>query len=438
MQIDTIYQDIHLKDGDVVVFGCSFGPDSMALFKSLVLLRNKIDIKLVCAHVHHGKRKESDQEKEDLEAYCQQYNVIFEYMKIEHYSDDNFHNEARHIRYQFFKDVADKYHATYIMTAHHADDLMETILMRMTRGSTLEGYSGFKKVSQLGEYTLYRPFISYTKDQLLSFDKQHHVPYALDASNDSNVYTRNRYRKVILPFLKQEDPNVHQKFIKYSQTLQEADAYIKQQTITAVSNVIDDNLLDIPLFLQQDHYLQKRILEYLLHQFYQDDLILLGEKHVEILQKLARSRRANAMIFLPNDILAIKKYNKLYLQKNIDVISNYDMEINDLVWLPNHHVLKVVAQSSGNSNAMTRLSSKEVKLPLRVRTREEGDVMAIKGGGHKKIKDIFIDKKIPLKERDTWPIVVDATNQIVFLPGLKKSKFDRKKDEIYDIILEYE
>ena len=95
-------------------------------------------------------------------------------------------------------------------------------------------------------------------------------------------------------------------FIKY--------ANVVSPTIFAVLVLVltfNYNLLDIPLFLQQDHYLQKRILEYLLHQFYQDDLILLGEKHVEILQKLARSRRANAMIFLPNDILAIKKNNKL-------------------------------------------------------------------------------------------------------------------------------
>ena len=122
MNIRNLYQDLNLKNNDVIVFGCSFGPDSMALFRSLLSLRDDKNIKLVCAHVNHGKRKESEQEKKDLEQFCIKHQVLFEYIKIDHYGDDNFHNEARNIRYHFFEKIVEKYHAQYLMTAHHGDD----------------------------------------------------------------------------------------------------------------------------------------------------------------------------------------------------------------------------------------------------------------------------------------------------------------------------
>jgi len=438
MKIEELYSDIEINPADTIVFGCSYGPDSMALFKSLLMLREKCRIHLVCAHVHHGKRRESDDEKIALEKYCQKNQVIFEYMKIEEYGDDNFHNEARNIRYHFFEQLAEKYHAKCIMTAHHGDDLMETILMRIVRGSTLEGYSGFKKKMYLNGFLIYRPFIFMSKNDLLEFNKKYHVEYAIDASNDSMVYTRNRYRKVVLPFLKQEDPFVHYKFLKFSHTLQEANDYIHQQMSNAINKVMRDEYLLIEPFLKQDLFLQRRILEDYLRRFYQDDLILIGEKHIDLLLKFISSKKANATVSLPNDVSVVKEYQKLYLRKNTAILSNYEIEVGDHVILPNHHVLKRVLEVNGNSNYITRLSSKNVILPLRVRTREIGDRIFMKGGGHKKVKDIFIDKKIPVKDRDMWPIVVDGSNRIVFIPGLKKSKFDRKKEEFYDIILKYE
>ena len=123
--------------------------------------------------------------------------------------------------------------------------------------------------------------------------------------------------------------------------------------------------------------------------------------------------------------------------RNPSLLSSYEIEIDKDVMLPNGHKLELLDSVKGNSNNIIKLSSKEVTLPLIVRTRKVGDVMAIKGGGHKKIKDIFIDSKIPISDRDLWPIVVDSRGRIVFVPGLKKSKFD-KTNEFYDIILRYE
>ena len=117
---------------------------------------------------------------------------------------------------------------------------------------------------------------------------------------------------------------------------------------------------------------------------------------------------------------------------------DYNIEINKFVNLPNGKNLEVIIDDDSNSNFVCRLNSSEIKLPLSVRNRKDGDKISIKGMlGRKKIKDIFIDEKIALHEREIWPVVVDADGNIVWIPGLKKSKFDKTKTENYDIILRY-
>ena len=173
-------------------------------------------------------------------------------------------------------------------------------------------------------------------------------------------------------------------------------------------------------------------------EFYQDDLILINDKHIELLFNLINSKKANTTVNLPNEVLAIKSYNYLELKRVSEQIDSYEIEFNEYVELPNNRVIEKIVDTSLNSNNICRLNSSEVALPLIVRTRRLGDKISVKGlNGSKKVKDIFIDKKIKLDDRDVWPIVVDSKGVIVWLPGLKKSKYDKKKAESYDIILKY-
>ena len=438
MDVFDLYKDIKIKDGNVLVFGCSYGPDSMALFKTLLELRKKYDIKLVCAHINHSKRKASEVEKTELEEFCKKNDVIFEYMKIEKYGDDNFHNEARNIRYRFFEEVVLKYNALCLLTAHHGDDLMETILMRISRGSTLKGYAGFKKIVKMDGYFIYRPFISLTKEELVCYCHKYNIPYAIDASNNSNAYTRNRYRKEVLPFLKNEDKKVHLKYLKFSSLLNEANDFIEEEASKAIKKVIFDNKLCIDKYLELNKFLQRIVLEKFISCFYQDDLILINDKHLDLIEKVIKSKKSNSVINLPNDVEVVKSYNFLSISRNPSLISSYEIEVSDEVLLPNGHKLRRLDEVLGNSNNIIKLSSKDLSLPLIVRTRKIGDTISIKGGGHKKVKDVFIEAKIPLKERDIWPVVVDSVGHIVFIPGLKKSKFDKTNNDFYDIILRYE
>ncbi len=434
----SIEDNFKFNTGDVIVIGCSAGPDSMALVDMLLKIREKYSLSLIVAHVNHNVRVESIDEALYIKEYCVKNSILFETMTIEKYGDDNFENEARNIRYNFFENVVYKYGANYLMTAHHGDDLVETIMMRIVRGSNLKGYSGFKMIVDMTDYKIVRPLIYYTKKELEEYDEMNNVKYFVDKSNSSDKYTRNRYRKYLLPFLKSEEENVHLKFLRFGDNLSAACNFINKERDKALRRVLLADALVIDKFILEDPYIQREILYYLLSEFYQDDLILVGDKHIDLILDLIYSKRANSFVNLPNDVIANKCYNMLELKRDVFEITNYEIEFDEYATLPNGHVIERVLDTSDNSNSICRLDSSEITLPLIVRTRRLGDKMAVKGmDGTKKIKDIFIDSKINLTERDSWPIVVDSKGKVVWIPGVKKSKFDKKKVDSYDIILKY-
>ncbi|MDD2377672.1 MAG: tRNA lysidine(34) synthetase TilS [Bacilli bacterium] len=427
-----------IKYGDTIVVAVSGGPDSMALLHILSRLKKAIDIEVICAHVNHNLRKESYDEKIFVEKFCVNHQIVFESMVIEDYGDDNFHNEARSKRYNYFAQIVKKHHAKYLLTAHHADDLMETILMRIVRGSTLRGYSGFSEELSMGEYTILRPFIKNTKDEILEYLKKNKISYAQDSSNFKDVYTRNRFRKYIVPQFKKEDRNVHQKFYKFSRTLLEYNDYIDKQVKKVMKKVYNQETLNIEYFLKEERVIQMKIIYNILEHIYQDDLMLITDHHADLLYNIITSKRANVTIHLPNNIQAIKTYNNLVLVPLEQKSDEYEIELITYINLPNGKNIEVTEKSDQTDNFICRLDKDEVKFPLHVRSRKNGDKMYVKGMlGRKKINDIFIDEKISTHERDLWPIVVDSGDNIVWLPGLKKSKFDKTKKEKYDIILRY-
>jgi len=275
-------------------------------------------------------------------------------------------------------------------------------------------------------------------DKLQKKFKENNIPYRIDQSNNKDKYTRNRYRKKVLPFLKDEDKNVHKKFLKFSEVLQEVNLFLDKERNKVIKRVIKNGKVLVDKFLEVDLFLQKEILYYLMQEFYQDDLILINDRHISLIFNVINSKRANMVIDLPNGVQAVKSYEVFYLRRETDELTCYEIELSEYAKLPNGHVIKMIESTVDNSNNICRLCSEEIVLPLVVRTRKVGDKISLKGiDGSKKIKDIFIDSKISLDSRDLWPIVEDGMGRIVWIPGLKKSKFDKKKSEKYDIILKY-
>ena len=439
---EYLVKELEWKDGDVVVAGISGGPDSMALLHLLIrtwraLFIKDIKITIVCAHVNHKVRKESDEEEIFVKEYCEKNRVIFDCYHIEKYDDENFHKDARDKRYNYYEELVNKYHAKYLFTAHHGDDLMETILMRITRGSTLKGYSGFSKVVQMKNYKLIRPLIEVTKQEIAEYDEKNKIEYAIDKTNFDDVYTRNRFRKYFLPLFKKEEKNVHHKFLKFSNTILEANNYIEKQANIKMKKIYVNNVLNIEDFLKEEHIIQMHIIYSIFEKIYGDNLKHITDKHISLFYELLVSKKGNCYIKLPNNMIAKKEYNKCMIVP-LEVNNNYNFEFKDYILLPNGKRIEKIEDTELNGNDICRLDSKEIKLPLYIRNRINGDKMSILGmNGRKKVNDIFIDNKIIKSERDIWPVVVDSNENIVWLPGLKKSKFSKQKNEKYDIILKY-
>ncbi len=434
-----LLNDLKLNSDSIICAGISGGPDSMALLDLLIKIKKELGLTLIVAHVNHNVRKESEEEEKYVREFSLNNNLVFESMKIENIGDDNFENEARTIRYNFFDDVCKKYNANYLMTAHHGDDLIETVLMRIVRGSTLKGYSGFSKIVEKDSYTLVRPLITVTKDELVEYCKENNVKYYIDKTNLEDVHTRNRYRKYVLPFLKSENKAVHEKFLKYSETLLMYNDYIEREVKEHFNKVMTDGILDIDKFKELDELIQTKIIYNILERIYGDDLLIITNAHVKLVFDLINSEKAQGFVHLPNNLKVVKTYNKIELEFDDVIEDKYEIEISDIVNLPNgKNIVSLKDDIKDNSNNIIRLSSNKVVMPLYVRTRRNGDKIEVKGmEGHKKVNDIFIDCKIKTKDRDIWPIVCDSENNVVWIPGLKKSKFDAQKEEDYDIILRY-
>ena len=434
----NIENNFKFNKGDCIVVGCSGGPDSMALVHMLLSIREKYELSIVIALVNYNVRDESTEEANYVRKFAEKNNLVFEYLSIDEYGDDNFENEARNIRYNFYDKLVKEYNANYVMTAHHGDDLIETILMKIVRGSNISGYAGFKKVVEMDNYKIVRPLIEYTKDELIQYDKENKVKYYVDKTNFDSTYTRNRYRKEILPFLKNENDEVHKKFLKFSNTLLQANYFIIKERNKAIKRCVIDETIKIDKFKLEDEYIQKEIIYYLFSKFYQDDLFLVNDLHINLLLELINNNKSNTSVNLPNEVVAVKNYNNVEIKKVTDQINSYEIELIDEVVLPNDHKIIRIEETDLNSNDICRLNSKEINLPLVVRSRRLGDRISLKNSGSRKIKDIFIDRKIKIEDRNIWPIVVDSSDQVVWIPGIKKSKFDKSKNDSYDIILKYQ
>ena len=424
-------------ENDTVVAAISGGPDSMLLIDILVSLRTKLNIKIVVAHVHHNLRKESDEEAIMVEKYCKENNLVFEMMKINEYPNNKFSEEiARKIRYEFFDEIMKKYNSDILFTAHHGDDLIETVLMRLTRGSSLKGYAGFEAISIDRGYKIARPLIYLTKDQILELLYDKNISFAKDLSNEKDDYTRNRYRKYILPELKKENKNVHYKFIDFNEKILLAHNYIKKEAEKYYDECVIGDEIEIDKFNTLDKIIKINLLEKYLKKIYINNITDITNKHINIIIDYM-DNKINTKINLPNNKKGIIEYNRFKIIENIKD-QTYEYTFIDKIDLPNGKSIMIDNSTNLTTNYVIHLNSKEIKLPFHVRCKRCGDKMTVKNMlGSKKVSDIFTDFKLSKELRDTYPVVTDDTGEIIWIPGIKKSHLDRKKEEKYDIILKY-
>lgn len=418
-----------------VLVALSGGPDSILVLKLLIELKEQLDINIVCLHVNHNLRKESVEEAKLLKNLCETQQLIFEEKVIKSYKNNKFTEaEARNERYKFFDEMIEKYNSTILVTGHHNDDLLETIIMRLVRGSTLKGYSGIEGKKKRKSYIILRPLLTLTKDEILTYLDNNNVKYFNDYTNEEDTYLRNRIRKMIKG-LKKENSNLSKQVLKYSLELKKADDYIEKATIKEFHRVFD-NYIDLNKFKDLDDYIQERVLRYYLSLVYgEEQEVLISNNLIEI-KKVISSQKPNIKSDLPLNKKVIKEYNKLYIS-DPSIIKNYKMLLKKDLILPNGYQI-TETEEEGTNNYYCYLSRDDIKLPLYVRNYSNEDKIEVLGmNGSKKVKDIFINEKIGLSERESWPVLIDGDNKILWVPGLKKSKYDGIKTKRYDIILKY-
>ena len=414
-----------------VVVGVSAGPDSMCLLNLIEQKTNKI---VVC-HINHNIRKQSIIEENYLKDYCKEHNLIFESMTIKEYKENNFENEARKIRYKYYEEILKKYNSNKLFLAHHGDDLIETVLMKIERVSNIEGYAGIKKVSKLKNYDIIRPLLPYTKEDIINYNKSHSITYYIDSSNTNIDYTRNWYRHKVLPILKEKDKNIHLKFLKYSETLQEYNEYIDREIKRKLPYILKNNIINIDNLNKEDNFLKKNILYYIMNDIYNNESNIITEKHIQNILFIINSNKPNQSINMPKNKILVKEYNKLYIKDNIDIVNDYKIELKDNIKI-NNITFKIETDEDEDGNNICRINSKNIKLPLYLRNRKNGDYIILKSSNNrKKIKEIFKEKKLPLSKIKIYPHLTDSNDNIIWIPNMKKSNLCYKKDENYDIII---
>ena len=270
---------------------------------------------------------------------------------------------------------------------------------------------------------------------ILIYNKENNIKYYIDKTNEDITYTRNRFRKNFLPLLKQEDKDIHLKFLKYSNTLQEYYNYVEDITKEKIINTYRNHKINISNLIQEHPFIQKNIIFYILSDIYENKANYIKDKHIDSIIKLAYSNKPNQIVNLPLDYIAKKEYNYIYINKILEDEESYKIELDESVKVDNI-LIKKVKKIDTDGNDVCRLNSKNIKLPLYIRNKKNGDVIEVLGlNGKKKVKDVFIDEKIPLSKRKHYPLLVDKNDNILWIPNIKKSKYNVKKNEIYDIIL---
>jgi tRNA(Ile)-lysidine synthase len=211
-----------------LVIAVSGGPDSMGLLHLCIqTIPQKL---LVVAHFDHQLRKEGRKDAMLVETYCVKHHLRYEYGKasvasLAKQEKRTLEEMGRIKRYQFLRQVKEKYQATHIVTAHHLDDQVETILLHLIRGSGLHGLTGMDVCSK----DILRPLLSYRKQDIIDYCQKNKVPYRIDTTNKQPMYTRNIIRLKILPLMEKINPQVSNNILKTARQLKDIEDYLKHE-----------------------------------------------------------------------------------------------------------------------------------------------------------------------------------------------------------------
>lgn len=321
--LETIKKYKLIENGDRLVLGVSGGPDSITMLNILNDLRNDrnlhMSFDIIVAHVNHLIREEAKEDEKFVEDFCKKINVPFysksiDVQKIANNNKIGTEEAGRNSRYEFFDEILKKTNSNKIAIAHNKNDKVETIIMNMLRGS---GIAGLKGIEPIKNNKYIRPLIECERFEIEQYCKENNIDARIDRTNFENVYTRNKIRNIVLPYIKEEfNPNIIQTMDRLSELVKEEDEYLENTVINKYKELIIEEqekqfIMDLKGFNKQEKVIKSRLLLYTISR-------LLGstngiEKvHIEDVIQLCENNIGNKYLTPNKNIKILVKNHKIY------------------------------------------------------------------------------------------------------------------------------
>ncbi|KPJ59021.1 MAG: hypothetical protein AMJ42_02325 [Deltaproteobacteria bacterium DG_8] len=396
----------------------------MALLYALNQIKKIYNIVLKVAHLNHGFRgEEAQKDAQFVEEVAKKLWLPFElktfdvpsYKKKSSLSSQE---AARVIRYQFLEEVRKQFKASKIALGHNADDQAETLMMWLLRGAGPKGLSGIPPVR---EGVIIRPLIETTREEIEAFIKEKGIPFVVDSSNQQDKYLRNRLRHEIFPLLREHyNPQLIKNLVQTASILRAEDEYLEGVAKASLKKIIvskekESVTVDSKSLLSLPPAIQLRCLRKALEQV-KGDLRRISYTHLYDIIKIVSQDEPNKVLKLPQEIRVEKSYQHLIVKHQQSGPSPFHYHFTSI---PDQVTIEEIGKEMkfeilDGGNHLVRKESPhrayfdwaKVLMPLTIRNAKPGDRFQPLGmKGEKKIKDFFIDEKIPLAERKRVPIL---------------------------------
>ena len=430
-----------LSPGDVIVAGVSGGSDSMALLFALCDLRELYpDIDVIVSHVNHGLRgAESDEDAEYVREAAGRLNLSFECVRVD---TEGFRKKrglsledaARELRYDFFNDILAKRSAQRIATAHTLNDQAETVIMRLIRGSGSQGLAGIRP--SVGN--IIRPLINVTKLEAREYLQSKGVSWREDSTNSSNEFLRNRIRNELIPLLESYNPAIEQVLSRVAAVCAAEADFISaeaERKFKELARVVDEGVLgDTEKLLREPPAIRFSVMRKSILAV-KGDLNSVSAKHLFSIDEVVRSGESSAEVNLPGGVVFHTGHGVFFFTREDELRKFPPTEIKNHGTHRVSRDLEVTVELTDDFSLwgapdVGYFSPEKVGFPIALRSFSEGDRFVPLGmRGAKKLKDFFIDEKIPRFLRKKVP-VFETRDGIIWVGGLRtdnRFKADRMK-----------
>lgn len=390
------------QPGDTVVCALSGGVDSVVLLHGLLSVRQDLDISVTAAHFNHCLRgEESDADEAFVRQLCARWNVPLAVGRGDprRCTGKSLEEAARDLRYAFLMAQPG-----LIAAAHHGDDQVETVLLQFLRGTGLKGLCGM----DWRQGRLIRPLLACSRQEILDYAAAYELPFRQDSSNDRDDALRNRLRHHVTPLLYAENPNLVDTVSRMTTLLRQDEAFLSEQTDALLQKAARDGGYDCRILLEAPPVLRKRALRQLL------PIPKPAMHHVDAVNDLLRDLHGSVSAELPDGWQAVREYTLLSIRKKVGPAGFQPVRLlpGETVTLPE---LGLTVTCTGPVTLEQPADGRSVlaivcngDLPyLSLRPRQPGDTICLPGG-HKSIKKLMIDRKIPVSCRDLLPVLEDS------------------------------